>query len=223
LVNDDARRHGASFRKYLSLSVETLVGEQTCWVLRFLDHEEELSSGRGEGRVISMRSSSSKVAFFLLVVPLGLFNAGCSTPGIGAAGLHDVAAGNWDRARIEFNRDFQDKPEHPIAVFNLGVTHQHDGMTGQAYMLFSEAAVRGKGYVPDETLEPPNAGLTVAEHACARLHRDNRLDANCGDQIALEAPVPPPPPIAEAAPEPPPPPAVEAPPARLLLRKQDRN
>jgi hypothetical protein len=170
-----------------------------------------------------MRSSSSKVTFFLLVLPLGLFNAGCSGMGVGAAGLHDVAAGNWDRARVEFTRDFQDKPEHPIAVFNMGVTHQHDGNIGRADTLFSEAAVRGKGYVPDETLEPPSAGLTVAEHACARLHRDNRLDPNCGDQIALEAPVPPPPPIAEATREPPPAVEAQAPPARLLLRKQDRN
>ena len=172
-----------------------------------------------------MLSSSSKVTFFLLVLPLGLFNAGCS--GIGAAGLHDVAAGNWDRARIEFASDYQYQPAHPIAVFNMGVTHQHDGDTGRAYALLSEAAVRGRGYVPDETLEPPDAGLTVAEHACARLHRDNRLDPSCGDQIALEAPLPPPPPIAQATREPPPP-VIEAtpvppPPSRALLRKLDRN
>ena len=175
-----------------------------------------------------MRSSSSKVTFFFLVLPLGLSTAGCSGMGVGAAGVHDVMAGNWDRARIEFARDYQDKPEHPIAVFNLGVTHQHDGDIGKADALFSEAAVRGKGYVPDGTLEPLSSGRTVAEHACARLHRDNRLDASCGDQIALEAPVAPPAPIAQATREEPPA-AVEAqattvpaaPTARL--RKQDRN
>jgi hypothetical protein len=128
---------------------------------------------------------------------------------------------------------------HPIAVFNLGVTHQHDGNIGKADTLFSEAVIRGKGYVPDETLEPLSAGRTIAEHACARLHRDNRLDVNCGDQIALEAPVAPPAPIAQDTRELPaaveaqatrePPAAVEAqattvpavPTARL--RKQDRN
>ena len=102
-----------------------------------------------------MRSSSSKVTFFFLVLPLGLFTAGCGGMGVGAAGVHDVIAGNWDRARIDFTRDYQDKPEHPIAVFNMGVTHQHDGNIGKADTLFSEAAVRGKGYVPDGTLEPP--------------------------------------------------------------------
>ena len=185
-----------------------------------------------------MRSSSSKVTFFFLVLPLGLSTAGCSGMGVGEAGVHDVVAGNWDRARIEFTRDYQDQPEHPIAVFNMGVTHQHDGNIGKADALYSEAAVRGKGYVPDGTLEPPSSGRTVAEHACARLHRDNRLDASCGDQIALVAPVAPPAPIAQAS-EPPaaveapatrePPAAVEAqattvpaaPPAPL--RKQDRN
>ena len=182
--------------------------------------------------------SSSKVTFFFLVLPLGLSTAGCM--GVGEAGLHDVVAGNWDGARIEFTRDYQDNPEHPIAVFNMGVTHQHDGNIGKADALFSEAAVRGKGFVPDETLEPLSSGRTVAEHACARLHRDNRLDASCGDQIALEAPVAPPAPIAEATPEPPaaveaqatrepPPAAVEAqattvPAAPTApLRKQDRN
>jgi len=187
-----------------------------------------------------MRSSSSKVTFFFLVLPLGLSTAGCSGMGVGAAGFRDVVAGNWDRARIEFTRDYQDKPEHPIAVFNMGVTHQHDGNIGRADTLFSEAAVRGKGYVPDATLEPLSSGPTVAEHACARLHRDNRLDANCGDQIALEVPVAAPAPIAEATPEPPaaveaqatsePPAAVEAQattvpaaPTAPLRRKQDRN
>ena len=169
----------------------------------FLIDEEELSSGRGEWKGQAMRSSSSKVTFFFLVLPLGLSTAGCSGMGVGAAGFNDVLAGNWDRARIEFARDYQDKPEHPIAVFNMGVTHQHDGNSGTAYTLYSEAAVRGKGYVPDATLEPLSSGPTVAEHACARLHRDNRLDANCGDQIALEVPVAAPAPIAQATPEPP--------------------
>jgi hypothetical protein len=186
-----------------------------------------------------MRSSASKVALFSLVLPLGLFTAGCSGTGVGAAGLHDVAAGNWDSARIEFTRDYQDHPADPIAVFNLGVTQQHDGNSERAYALYSEAAVGGKGYVPGQTLEPPSAGVTVAEHACARLHRDNRLDASCGDQIALEAPVAPPAPIAQATRELPaaveaqatrePPAAVEAqattvPAAPTApLRKQDRN
>jgi hypothetical protein len=186
-----------------------------------------------------MRSSSSKVTFFSLVLPLGLLTAGCSgMGGVGAAGFDDVVAGNWDGARVEFNRDYQDKPMHPIAVFNMGVTHQHDGNIGKADTLFSEAVVRGKGYVPDATLEPRSAGRTIAEHACARLHRDSRLDANCGDQIALEAPVAPAP-IAQATYEPPaaveaqatrePPAAVEAqattvPAAPTApLRKQDRN
>jgi hypothetical protein len=160
-----------------------------------------------------MRSSSSKVTFFsFLVLPLGI--AGCT--GVGEAGVHDVIAGNWDSARIEFAKDYQDKPEHPIAVFNMGVTYQHDGDIGKADALFSEAVVRGQGYVPDETLEPPSSGRTVAEHACARLHRHNRLDVNCGDRIALAAPVPPPPPPAAVeAPVPAPPPAP--------LRKQGRN
>jgi len=47
--------------------------------------------------------------------------------------------------------------------------------------------------VPEKTLEPKDAGVTVAEHACARLHRDNRLDPNCGDRIAIEVPAAPPP------------------------------
>jgi hypothetical protein len=165
-----------------------------------------------------MFNRSVKGAMICAVLPMGLLMSGCG--GIGSAGVDDVVAGNWTAAKEDFSEDYRDNPEHPIAVFNMGTAYHHDGDIARADTMFSEAAVRGKGYVPDGTLEPKSSGDTVAEHACARLHRDNRLDANCGDRIALETPAPPPAPVAQAAPEPAP--AVEAQ-ATAAPPKQDRN
>jgi hypothetical protein len=138
------------------------------------------------------------------VLPMGLFTAGCGSTGIGEAGFHEVVAGNWPAAKVDFTEDYQKYPDHPIAVFNMGATHHHDGSINQADVMFAEAVTRGKGYVPDVSLEPASAGPTIAEQACARLHRDNKLDANCGDRIvAMEAP---PAVVAQAEPAP----AVEA-------------
>ena len=169
---------------------------------------------------------SSKAALILAALPIALVTSGCAGGGLseafggmGEAGFHDVQAGNWDGARVEFARDYQNHPEHPVAVFNMGVTYHHDGNTGQADTLFSDAVIKGKGHVPDDTLEPPGSGITVADHACARLHRDNRLDANCGDQIALEAPAPAP--VAQAAPPAPEAQATVVPPPPAP--KPDRN
>jgi hypothetical protein len=169
---------------------------------------------------------SSKATLILAALPIALFTSGCAGGGLseafggmGEAGFHDVQAGNWDGARVEFARDYQTHPEHPVAVFNMGVTYRHDGDVAKADTLFSDAVIKGKGHVPDDTLEPPGSGITVADHACARLHRDNRLDANCGDQIALEAPAPAP--VAQAAPPAPEAQATAVPPP--TPPKVDRN
>jgi hypothetical protein len=155
------------------------------------------------------------------IFPIGLMTSGC-TGGLGSAGFHEVVAGNWTAAKQDFSEDYTNHPEHPIAVFNMGAAYHHDGDVGKADSMFSDAVQRGKGYVPDDTLEPKAAGVTIAEHACARLHRDSRLDANCGDQIAIEMPAAPPPAqIAQAAPEPAP--AVEAQATTVPEPKQDRN
>jgi hypothetical protein len=162
---------------------------------------------------ISMRGAA-----ICAVLPFGLLTSGC----VGYAGVHQVMAGNWTAAKADFSDDYRDYPGHPIAIFNMGTAYRHDGDINKSTPLFSEAAVAGKGYVPDGTLEPISSGDTVAEHACARLHRDNKLDANCGDRIALETPpAPPPAPLAEATPQPAP--AVEAEATAPPPPKQDRN
>lgn len=143
--------------------------------------------------------------------------------GMGEAGVHDVVAGNWPAAKEDFNADYRSDPAHPIAVFNMGATYHHDGDIEKADGMFHEAVERGKTYIPDTTLEPPGSGITVADQACSRLHRDNKLDANCGDKIvAIETTTtsaPPPAPVAQAAPAPAP---VEAE-ATTVAPKQDRN
>jgi len=161
-----------------------------------------------------------KAAALCALLPIGLMTAGCST-GIGYAGSQEVVAGNWTAAKADFAEDYRDNPGHPIAVFNMGTAYRHDDNLDRSTPMFSEAAVSGRGYVPDGTLEPISSGRTVAEHACARLHRDNKLDPNCGDRIAVEMPAAPPPaPVAQAQE---PAPSVEAEATTPTPRKQDRN
>jgi hypothetical protein len=171
-----------------------------------------------------MFNFSAKGALICAVLPIGLMASGCS--GIGEAGVNHVVAGNWPAATEDFSHDYADHPAHPIAQFNMGASYHHDGATDKADTMFSEAVVSGKGYVPDGTLEPKSAGDTIAEHACARLHRDSKLDANCGDSMVAAAVIPPAP-VAVTAPEPAP--AIEAeatvaPEAEVTVApKQDRN
>jgi hypothetical protein len=162
----------------------------------------------------------AKGALLCTVLPVGLMMSGCM--GMGEAGVHDVQAGNWPAAKEDFSHDYQTDPAHPIAVFNMGATYHHDGDIDKADSMFHEAVERGKTHVPDFSLEPAGSGITVADQACSRLHRDNKLDADCGDRIvAAEAPpAPPPAPVAQAAPPAPPPVEAEA---TVAPPKQDRN
>jgi len=163
------------------------------------------------------------VALACAVLPLGLFMSGCalfSDEGIGMAGVHHVEAGNWQAARADFNRDYSEHPQHPIAVFNMGDSFHHDGNLTQADAKFSDAASIGKAYHPDVFLEPDANGATIAMIACRHLHEDHRLDANCGDSIAIETP-PSAPVVARA--EPAPVPEAQATEVIPQPRKQDRH
>jgi hypothetical protein len=166
----------------------------------------------------------TKGALLCAALPLGLMTGGCASMGFGGmgeAGVHQVQAGNWPAAKADFNEDYRSDPQHPIAVFNMGASYHHDGDVDKADGMFHEAVERGKTHIPDITLEPPGSGITVADQACSRLHRDNKLDAECGDKIvAVETPPPPPAPVVQAAPAPAP---VEAEATTAPPPKQDRN
>jgi hypothetical protein len=166
----------------------------------------------------------AKFALISAALPVALFAAGCSSiEGMGAEGFHEVVAGNWPAAKADFAEDYKYNPQHPIAQFNIGTAYHHDGDVNGADRMFSEAVISGRTYYPSASLEPEGTSATVSRHACTRLHRDNKLDTNCGDQIAMElppAPPPPPAPVAQAAPEPAP--AIEAQ-ATAPAPKQDRN
>ena len=156
-----------------------------------------------------------KGALVCVALPIGLLMSGCSSydAGMGEKGVAEVKAGNWQAAREDFTSDYSRHPEHPIAVFNMGDTYHHDGNLQLADAKFSDAVTIGKKYQPDEFLEPDSRGATIAEISCRHLHEDSKLDANCGDQIAVLTP--PPAPVAEPAP------AVEA--QATTVPKQDRN
>jgi hypothetical protein len=165
---------------------------------------------------------SGKSALILAVLPIGLLGPGCTMfEGIGAEGFHEVEAGNWKAARVNFEQDLKYAPEHPVAQFNMGAAHHHDGEIDSAHRMFSEAVISGKTYYPSATMEPEGTGATVGRHACTRLHRDNKLDVNCGDQIAMQLPPAPPPPVAQA--EPPAALAAQATAPEPPAPKQDRN
>jgi len=165
-------------------------------------------------------------ALVCAVLPMGLLLSGCAIftgDGIGMAGIHDIQRGDWQAAKADFNEDYVNHPEHPIAVFNMGDSYHHDGVLTQADAKFSEAAAIGKVYHPDLFLEANAQGATITEIACRHLHEDHRLDSNCGDQIALEAPPTPAPAVAEAAPAPAPQSEAQATVVPTRPAKQDRN
>jgi hypothetical protein len=167
---------------------------------------------------------SGRSAVICALLPIGLLATGCSSlEGIGSEGFHEVVAGNWTAAKVDFQQDFKYAPDHPVAQFNIGTAYHHDGDINTADRMFSQAVISGRTYYPSASLEPEGVSATVSRHACTRLHRDNKLDTNCGDQIAMELPpAPPPAPVAQAAPEPAP--AVEAQAtAPTPAPKQDRN
>ena len=163
-------------------------------------------------------------ALICALLPISLLVTGCSSlGGIGSEGFHEVVAGNWPAAKANFEQDYKNSPDHPVAQFNIGTAHHHDGDINAADKMFSQAVISGRTYYPSASLEPEGVSATVSRHACTRLHRDNKLDTNCGDQIAMQLPpASPPAPVAQAAPEPAP--AVEAQAtAPTLAPKQDRN
>jgi hypothetical protein len=154
------------------------------------------------------------------VLPMGLLAAGCSAiGGLGSEGYHEVVAGNWEAAKVDYIQDYKEFPNHPVAQFNMGAAHHHDGNIQVADNMFSEAVISGKAYYPALTLEPEGTSATIGRHACTRLHKDGKLDVNCGDQIAMELP-PAPAPVAQAETAAP---AVEAQATAPMPRKQDRN
>jgi hypothetical protein len=104
----------------------------------------------------------------------------------------------------------------------MAAAHHHFGEVNEAHNLFSSAVISGKTYYPSASLEPEGTSATVGRHACTRLHRDNKLDVNCGDQIAMELP-PAPAPVARADAEPPVAIAAQATAPEPTPPKQDRN
>src|ERR1041385_1476106 len=87
---------------------------------------------------------SGKSALLCAVLPIGLLAAGCSSiEGIGAEGYHEVVAGNWPAAKADFQEDYKEAPEHPVAQFNIGTAYHHDGDISGADKMFSEAVISG--------------------------------------------------------------------------------
>ena len=166
---------------------------------------------------------SGRSALIFAVLPLGLLAPGCSVfEGMGSEGYHEVVAGNWPAAKVEFEQDYKYAPNHPVAQFNIGAAHHHDGNINSADSMFSQAVISGRTYYPSRSLEPEGTSATISRHACTRLHRDNKLDTNCGDQIAMELP-PAPAPVAQAAAEPPVAIAAQATAPEPTPPKQDRH
>jgi len=167
-----------------------------------------------------------KRALMCAVLPIGLLAGGCAVlEGEGHPGYDQFKAGHYEAARISFTQDIKDRPNSPIAQFNMGDSYRQSGENGRADEMFHQAALDGKTRVPDEILElggDNRENVTATAMACRYLHEDHQLDANCGDQMVAVAPPPPPAaapaPVEAEATAPPP-----APPAPVYQRKQDRN
>lgn len=173
-----------------------------------------------------MLSRYTKGALICAILPIGILAAGCSSiMGEGYDGYHEFKDGNYAQAKVDFTRDITDRPNSPIAQFNIGDSYRQEGNNGRANGMFHQAAADGKSSVPDMILElgGGNRGnVTTRTMACRHLHEDHQLDVNCDDRMAEIQPPPAPVAVSEAAPTPV---AVEAeatsPP--VYVRKRDRN
>lgn len=145
----------------------------------------------------------TKSALICMVLPIGLFAAGCSTssnhepnsavssnPGLGERGFGAFAAGDYTEAKAEFTADYRNDTGSPLTQYNMGASYRQEGDMRRANGMYSEAAGSGKDYRPSRFLEANSTNATIREMACRRLHEDRQLDLNCGDQMAAATPVP---------------------------------
>jgi len=158
-----------------------------------------------------------KGALICAILPIA---AGCSVfYGEGNPGYGEFKHGEYAQAKADFTDDINNRPNSPIAQFNMGDSYRQEGDNGKADGMFHQVAADGKTFAPDRILEVGGTNhdnITANAVACRHLHEDRQLDANCGDQMVAVVE-----PVAEA------PPAVEAeataPPPAVYQRKQDRN
>jgi len=171
-----------------------------------------------------MLSRYTKSALICAIIPISFLASGCAVmEGEGHPGYDEFARGNYQAAKVDFMHDIDERPNSPIAQFNIGDSFRQEGDNGKADGMFHEVAADGKTFAPDNILElggENRDNVTANAMACRHLHEDHQLDANCGDQM-IAAVTPPPAAVEEA------PPAVEAeataPPPPVYKRKQDRN
>ncbi|HEX2590399.1 MAG TPA: hypothetical protein VHL34_02840 [Rhizomicrobium sp.] len=102
--------------------------------------------------------------------------AGCST---GAQGVAQVEKGNYTAADASFTKEYAEKPNNPIAQFNMADTHQRHGNTAAANSLYHEVAETGQNVRPGKLLEPHAPGATMADAACQHLRENGQSDPNC--------------------------------------------
>jgi len=178
--------------------------------------------------------SISKLALAVLSITLlgsasafAVIDKGHGPDGLGLEGFDALIHGDVTVADREFEKDYHARPGNPLAIFNMADTLHSHGQIADADRLYSEAAARGKSYIPDHLIEPHDSTTTVRDVACMHLAQDGKLDPNCPSiraeldvttQTALPPAPPPPPPVAEA----PPPPAAmipaPAPPPAVVAR-----
>jgi hypothetical protein len=172
-----------------------------------------------------MLSRYTKGALICAILPIGFLSAGCSLMGEGDPGYGEFKRGDYAQAKTDFTHDINNRPNSPVAQFNIGDSYRQEGDNTRADGMFRQAAADGKDTTPDNILEMGGGNhdnLTARTMACRHLHEDHQLDTNCDDRIAEIRPSPAPVAVSEAAPTPV---AVEAeatsPP--VYQRKQDRN
>jgi tetratricopeptide (TPR) repeat protein len=171
-----------------------------------------------------MLSRYTKGALICAILPIGFFAGGCTVlMGEGNPGYGEFKHGNYAEAKADFTDDINNRPNSPIAQFNMGDSYRQEGDNGKADGMFHQVAADGKDFAPDRILElggDNHDNVTARTVACRHLHEDHQLDVNCDDRmVAIVEPAP----VVEEAP-----PQIEAeatsPPAPVVHeRKQDRN
>jgi len=123
--------------------------------------------------------TSRKLPFWAATTFACLSLTACADLGSNHAGVNQYLAGDYRAAQTTFMANNQRSPDRPMTQFNLGLTESALGNRDGAIGYYRQAAVSGRGSVPDINHERHELGDTVAYAACGKLAAMEATDSNC--------------------------------------------
>jgi len=128
---------------------------------------------------------SRKLPFWAATTFACLSLSACADFGANHNGVEQYLAGDYPAAQSTFAANNLRSPDRPMTQFNLGLTESALGNREGAIGHYRQAAVTGRGYIPDINHEKHEMGDTVAYLACGKLAKMDTMDANCPPNMPI--------------------------------------